>query len=291
MHHFAAKRFQNLGTRTRSLTALGMLGWPSIHAYIHYRQLNFLGRLCRLVQSSSIKKVFLFRLSTWRDTDSQTGYIPMVNSLLEKYSLTLYIKEYLSTGNFPSKGDWKRTTLKVILQTETTQKEQSLSGHLEQCRLKDWLTGSHPMPHCKQQQFRIGPVHLAWKIWDTKYNARVQLAQLVKLFCVPNYSQAKVCPYCNMQYCDVITHYICSCIKYAEVREDFWKYITENLPIKLGAYLHNIPDWAFTVVILSGVIPQCDGCPVDISDIQFDESIHRLVKASARTWFAIRSEL
>ena len=40
-----------------------------------------------------------------------TGFIPDIVRILRKYSLWEYLDNYLQTGNFPSKSEWKRVVV------------------------------------------------------------------------------------------------------------------------------------------------------------------------------------
>jgi hypothetical protein len=87
-HHFCLKRMQSLPLRTRSDMVKGLLGYTSIEAYIDQQKLNFLGSICRMKSSDVVMKVFLNRLTQYRNNCSKThsGFIPDIVNILDKYT-------------------------------------------------------------------------------------------------------------------------------------------------------------------------------------------------------------
>ena len=106
---FAAKSIQRFPSRTRTDMALRMLGWLPMMSYVEQRKLLFLQNLCRMPPNLLPRKVFNFRLNLFvlRENKNQSGFIPDIWKVLQKYHLEEYLLSYLATSLFPTKGIWK----------------------------------------------------------------------------------------------------------------------------------------------------------------------------------------
>ena len=105
----AAKSIQRFPSRTRTDMALGMLGWLPMMSYVEQRKLLFLQNLCTMPPNLLPRKVFNFRLNLFvlRENKNQSGFIPDIWKVLQKYHLEEYLLSYLATSLFPTKGTWK----------------------------------------------------------------------------------------------------------------------------------------------------------------------------------------
>ena len=115
-HHFCLKVAQKLPHLTRSDMATSLVGCTSLEAYIDFKKLSFFGVLCRLRSNDTSFRVFNLRLFQCISncTVSKHGFIPDLLRLLEKYNLNNYLKEYIQTGQFQCKAEWKIICKKSI---------------------------------------------------------------------------------------------------------------------------------------------------------------------------------
>ena len=109
-HRFCIKFCQGLPKLTRTDIVLGLVGLSSIEAHIDMQKLNILGTLCRADSSLIAKYLFTSRLHQYRlcYRGSQRGFITDLYSILRKYSLESHINDYIISGTFPSKVEWKQ---------------------------------------------------------------------------------------------------------------------------------------------------------------------------------------
>ena len=108
-HRFCVKHMQSLNIRTRTDVALSLLGIYPIENEIDFKKLILFGQLCRLDSSVWLKNVFLFRLFSYMTyADRQSGFIPNIIRLLEKYQLRHTVYDFIENSTFPSKYHWKR---------------------------------------------------------------------------------------------------------------------------------------------------------------------------------------
>ena len=138
IHRYCVKRIQGFHIRTRTDIALGML-----ESMIDQRKLTFLGIMCRLVNNSSAKYLFMYRLSYAMNflNNNMTGFFPDIIRILHKYNLFEYIKNYANGAVFPSKHLWKQLTKNAVFNlyrsnwTLRVQHDQLLSrySYLQPC--------------------------------------------------------------------------------------------------------------------------------------------------------------
>ncbi len=104
---------------TSGSAARGLLGLWSIGAEIDKRKLLFLRRLICASEHCIHRRVFLIRLIRWKwNPDEITGFIPDLIGILRKYSLWEYIDNFLQSGDFPSKSEWKKLVMESIKHVE-----------------------------------------------------------------------------------------------------------------------------------------------------------------------------
>ena len=123
----AAKSIQRFPSRTRTDMALGMLGWLPMMSYVEQRKLSFLQNLCTMPPTLLPRKVFDLRLNLFvlRENKNQSGFIPDIWKVLQKYRLEEYLLSYLATSLFPTKGTWKTI---VKQKSESTMKPRGPKG-------------------------------------------------------------------------------------------------------------------------------------------------------------------
>jgi hypothetical protein len=100
---------------------LSMIGWASLRSEIESQKLSFLGNICNMPDNLLVKKIFNARLSVYicRTDDRQLGFIPDIVTTLMKYGLSRFIIQYVQTGCFPSKQNWKSLYKCSITNIET----------------------------------------------------------------------------------------------------------------------------------------------------------------------------
>ena len=104
-HRFCLKNMQGFHKRTRTDTVYAMLGFPKIETLINERKILFLRRLCSIPARSSSKQLFTYRLHSYftMHTSVNSGFIPDVISILDKYELLDYLKTFLACVFFYQK--------------------------------------------------------------------------------------------------------------------------------------------------------------------------------------------
>lgn len=108
--HFVCKNSLNLPKSCRSDICESFFGVLPIEAEIDRRKLLFLGRLCRLHSTTLTKKIIAIRLYSfiYNLAQKQKGFIPEIFDIIQKYELTVHLKQWLHDGSFPGKITWKK---------------------------------------------------------------------------------------------------------------------------------------------------------------------------------------
>ena len=109
---------------------LGMLGWLPMMSYVEQRKLLFLQNLCTMPPNLLPRKVFNFRLNLFvlRENKNQSGFIPDIWKVLQKYNLEEYLLSYLATSLFPTKGTWKtivKHKIRIYYETSWTERVEN----------------------------------------------------------------------------------------------------------------------------------------------------------------------
>ena len=76
------------------------------------------------------RKVFNFRLNLFvlRENKNQSGFIPDIWKILQKYHLEEYLLSYLATSLFPTKGTWKtivKHKIRIYYETAWTERVEN----------------------------------------------------------------------------------------------------------------------------------------------------------------------
>jgi hypothetical protein len=237
-HNFCLKIIQKFPVRTKTVIAQSMLNMYSLESYIHIRKLQFFGRLCRLHCKHLAKKVFLERLFQSLDAGEKSfGFIPDVVKLIGRYSLDVFVTNYLENGTFPAKKEWKSIINNAIKTTE---------GRRLLTRFQD--------PKLQKFQAIYGQslhVHPIWKLEHTTRGNHMSYKGLAKLNCVvSDHNVRKLCTYCDKCFVDHLEHYINSCCKYEGTRELFWCVMLNTFSVEVSAYLHNLSDSDLACIML-----------------------------------------
>ena len=94
------KQIQGLRSRSRTDIVLGLLCALPLAAEIEKVNLVFLGQLCRLERDCTAKRLFLLRLSLFKNGSSDFGFISDVVSLLYKYNIYKKLGRLFSIWRF-----------------------------------------------------------------------------------------------------------------------------------------------------------------------------------------------
>ena len=107
--HFVVKHIQGMHRRTRSDMCETMLYLSRLIVVIEKRKLTFLQKLCQIKPNILSQQIFTFRLFQYLLTPDlkQLGFIPDIVGILQKYSRSSHLMNYIFTGHFPSKFAWK----------------------------------------------------------------------------------------------------------------------------------------------------------------------------------------
>jgi hypothetical protein len=280
MHRFAAKRIQHFHKRTRSVVALGMIGWHPIEVYININKLRFMGRLCRLDNKFLAKSIFISRLYMYKNSNGrmQKGFIPDVMLLILKYGLLSIVQNYMSEGIFPDKYTWKHMVKDAVYSFQGRQTQCVIEGDLELARYHDTCIVHSDNPI---NMFKFPQMH---QIWNLVRHCRDISTRLCFAACLCTVMPSKFheqCPNCGYIYSDVLEHLITSCRVYDTAREVFWNILINELPVACSTYLYNLPDQDLLCVLLRK-IPECQNISV---------CEHKLITSTfARVWYCLRKE-
>ena len=100
---------QNLPRNTKSEVALNLLASKPIEVEIDRRKLIFFEQLCNLPSHLRVKELFIHRMINYFDNPRrQVGFIPDIHRILEKYSLSYVMQEFIENVTSMSKYSWKR---------------------------------------------------------------------------------------------------------------------------------------------------------------------------------------
>ena len=111
-----AKSVQHLPARTRTDTALSMIGWLPMLADVEKRKLSFFHKLCTIPSTLIARQIFDYRLQLFvvRRLRNQCGFIPDIYSILHKYGLEQFWNTYVEQGTIPPKHTWRRIIAKAV---------------------------------------------------------------------------------------------------------------------------------------------------------------------------------
>ena len=239
-HRYCIKYMQGLPRRTRTDIALSLVGSNSLEAEIDYRKLQLFGQFCRLRLDHWLRHIFLNRLTSYFvDGAGQTGFIPEVVRLLEKYSLSRYLDTFMCNSIFPSKISWKRH-----VRCEINNRE-----------LYQW--------HCRTSQpdfahfRRIVPAfhfHYFWILSNRSpkvVNACKYAIQMIG--CILD-CDVQLCCKCNLLYKNVVDHCISECTYLHSERVKLWDRIYKLSPL-VYTYLRSLDTMSLTSFLLGEVRP------------------------------------
>ncbi len=208
----AAKKVQHFHVRTRTDISLSMLGWVPIAAQIEINKLSFLGRLCNMPVTVLAKKVFNARLAlyTCRTDANQRGFIPDIIKILSKYGLTDTLTNYVNTGTFPNKTEWRAKCKSLVHVTETELWRLRLNDDNSFARFRFLHTNIETsiLWECATESVEILNAYNVSNLWISKINT--------------NQCRSLLCHVCGLFYTDITLHSIIECTQIENLRHNLY---------------------------------------------------------------------
>ena len=168
------------------------------------------------------RKVFDLRLNLFvlRENKNQSGFIPDIWKVLQKYHLEEYLLSYLATSLFPTKGTWKtivKHKIRIYYETAWTEKVDN-DADLAKLRL-------------------IHPAIKMSNIWTISHNKSCfHSALIVARLCtlVPQQNDPIQCLFCGTTASDVS-----ACPRFMNEQESFIKFISNEICTDIGNILRS----------------------------------------------------
>ena len=175
------------------------LGLFSVESYIDKCKLLFVGRLCLADISHFHKQIFCLQFAEYQyNTATVGGITGSILNCTDKYGLMNYINQYLCTGQFPTKHQWKSIVSNAIKQHQESKWHDSIA--------------LRPELHRFSTIHRSFTGHHLWQLCYKHPNRQLDLGLIIRLGATPVLKMK--CIYCNKIVCDIIQHYIISCQKF-----------------------------------------------------------------------------
>ena len=244
LQRFCAKKIQHFGRRTHSDICCPMLGLSTVEAYMDSMKLKFLRRILMLPSHCTSKQILLQRLYQCKFLPNLvTGYSGEIERLCNKYGLQGYLDEYLVNMTFPAKIPWKHIVANSVKEQEVLRYRRSTENDSDFTR----FTKAHPDPTIPS------PI---WRVAYSHPHMLQRCFQAAKALAYPHiWDTGILCEYCGIVTMDYLEHYTLSCTHTSDERDTMWQIITNSLDVEISAYLNNLPDEEFLVILLGG--PGC----------------------------------
>ena len=186
-----------LHCHTRSDMCESLLGILPITAEIDTKKLQFLGRLCELDTTHLTKRIFITRLFSYllKNDIRHYGFVQDIIPILLKYNLYPALTEYLESGFFPPKAQWKRSVRSSVISFHSDSKHSRMIADPDFHRFNILCAGKSP-------KF----------LWDIPRNIQeiVLCKFIVKLWTLPDIS-LDVCSVCAKPFSNVFEHITTTC--------------------------------------------------------------------------------
>ena len=239
-HHFCLKHIQGLPARTRSDIITGLVGITSLEAYIDLQKLSFLGTLCRAGPDDIVSKLFAVRFFQHSAicTNRSFGFIPDIKRILSKYDLETYLTDYLTSGIFPTKHQWKSAIKLAIFNRECYEWCIRTQGDSDFTRFK---LVNNSLEICN-----------AWKVCKKHPESLKEIKHLVRLCCTLATGETTTCKHCGRLYRDQLQHNLFDCHNYdiLRIREQYFHSISRTFSIELSTFLHRTTREKFSAYLL-----------------------------------------
>ena len=236
--------------------ARGLLGLHSIKAEIGKRKLYLLGRIINSSSSLAYRKLFIRKLIKWKwrqSNSTMSGFIPDIIKLLVDVNLLGYVTEFLRNDKFPVKIIWKKIVKKAVYESDHYEWVDKIERKKE-LELYLW----------SQPCISLSIWYDLWKCGQSK-----QIIDILRLLCgslTVNKDRFGnpgtlngICSACQGLYNNAVHHAILYCRKTEEVRESWWSWIQDHLPVTTCMNLHSLDDQNFIRTLL-GDYSVLSGC-------------------------------
>ena len=231
------KQIQGLPLRTHDALVRSMVKQPSIRAIIDSKKMRF---LCSLIHSNGItKSVFVNRLYDNIMSISNTGFVPEVYTILNRYDLTQFLLTYVCGGEFPTKHCWKSIVKEAVFKYESQTCYQALS---EKADVATYLSVM------KENLYKKAFPYYAVTMKDHTYRHLLKLAKMISL---PTMDET-TCSLCSNIYDNVTLHIIMYCTALNKCRDQLWDDIVNVLGVVPTVDLWSKCEEDILIIIMGG---------------------------------------
>ena len=209
-HRLCLKTIQEIDRKTRTCVALGLIGSSDLKYEIEKRKATFFGQLCRLDPHFAVKRLFLQRVTAhYFFKDVKYGFIIDIFRFLEEYNFVHILIEYLNSGVFPSKFEWKKLVQETLKQRATlcTRFEIDSEGL---GRFLDIHSRTKPSMFWE----------LSWKYPYMLTACRSVVKLIAMLF--NRYQPVSICSACGELVVNYVSHCLLCCHANSGVRHKMW---------------------------------------------------------------------
>ena len=231
---------------TSGSAARGLLGLWSIEGEIEKKKLSFLGRLVNSSDNLAQVKLLMVRIIRWKYRKKiSTGFVPDVMKIAHKYNLWSYIQTFLEDGTFPTKMQWKSVVFKAINSNEEDIWREKIASKYDMDRyLRVHNTLSASCWYLLLQRYPTINIFVttvlrllcnSFTVNGLRFNSRVV---------------AYECHDCGTILGNPLVHAVLRCKISFDIRENFWKWILDNMPMDFCGYLSQLDDDGFLDVVL-----------------------------------------
>ena len=198
-----------------------MLGFPKIETLINERKLLFLRRLCSIPARSSSKQLFTYRLHSYftMHASVNSGFIPDIISILDKYELLDYLKTFLACVFYPKKS----------MENDYLQSIE----HIETC---EWIVRNKTESTDRTIINIQSDLYSGSLLWETDQvypHVLRMFSFLTRLCTLSSTNSDTYCRHCHLAMQDAVEHFFIDCKSLQLRRELFWNTVTDNCSIEL----------------------------------------------------------
>ena len=212
-HRFCIKFMQSLPKYTSTDVSLALIGMYPIEAEIDYKKLIFLGQLCRLPGGYRAKEIFTHRLIHFNESPAKKlGFFPDIFRILNKYSVSQVLNEYIQTGVFPNKVAWKNIVRSKINALHTDDMLIRINSSELVSRIVHLHSGLSSYPHAFWILCREHPRY--------KKYAHVAVRLIGLMFCGRWRSP---CHICGENVVSITEHVLLFCRSNSYFRTELWQ--------------------------------------------------------------------
>lgn len=229
---------QSLLPGSSGSAARGLLGLHSITTEINKRKLYFLSRIINSDTCLAHRKLFVRRLIRWKwKSTKMSGFIPDIMKVLEDFDLLGYVTDFIKNDCFPSKARWKSIVISAI----TKKGQLDWVEKIRQKSVSQLYLAAHPSLELSKW----------YDLWNYSPSKSKMITDVIRLICgsltISNNrlgndgTLSGVCSACDGHFTNPVHHALLYCDRTEEARENWWAWITDNLPITV-CYTVNLLD-------------------------------------------------